>query len=312
MAIAAPAVVLESPRRVVDNGVPRGLVGRRPPLMIIQQTSDPMLVIRQTDHAILSGFFAREWGNDAFPRPEPFASFCLAAAEHDNGWQEWEMAPGVDPKSFSPYTFMSVPTDEHVLLYQRGIDRVVKSDLYAGLLVASHCMGLYDRAKATMPGYSAKYVKSQEQQHATDFVQRLRLQQLRLKVDLRNDPATKDLTDEKLITANIQRLAALDRLSLYFCLGADHDTTIEGVPMNESGEEADWELRSAGANEFTLDPYPFRREPLEFALLARRIPRRRYMDDADFQSVLSAAPFFQLKFTLRPGLGRNRAFAAGG
>jgi len=278
--------------------------------MIIQQTNDPMLVIRQTDHAILSGFFAREWGNDSFPRPEPFPSFCLAAAEHDNGWQEWEMAPGVDPKSFAPYTFMSVPTDEHVALYQRGIDRVVKSDLYAGLLVASHCMALYDRAKATMPGYSAKYVKAQEQHHANDFVQRLRLQQLRLKVDLRNDPATKAFTDEKLITANIQRLAVLDRLSLYFCLGADHDTTIEGVPMDDNGEEADWELRSAGGNEFTLDPYPFRREPLEFALLARRIPRRRYMDDVDLQTVLSAAPFFQLKFMLRPSMGRDRSFAA--
>jgi len=278
--------------------------------MIIQQTNDPMLVIRQTDHAILSGFFAREWGNDSFPRPEPFPSFCLAAAEHDNGWQEWEMAPGVDPKSFAPYTFMSVPTDEHVALYQRGIDRVVKTDLYAGLLVASHCMALYDRAKATMPGYSAKYVKAQEQHHANDFVQRLRLQQLRLKVDLRNDPATKAFTDEKLITANIQRLAVLDRLSLYFCLGADHDTTIEGVPMDDNGEEADWELRSAGGNEFTLDPYPFRREPLEFALLARRIPRRRYMDDVDLQTVLSAAPFFQLKFMLRPSMGRDRSFAA--
>ena len=103
--------------------------------MIVQQTNDPMLVIRQTDHAILAGFFAREWGNELFPRPEPFASFCLAAAEHDNGWQEWELAPGVDPKTFVPYSFMSVPTGEHVLLYQRGIDRVVKSDLYAGLLV---------------------------------------------------------------------------------------------------------------------------------------------------------------------------------
>jgi hypothetical protein len=303
-------VVLESTYRVGHNEAPRGLVGWHTEFMIVQQTSDPMLVIRQTDHAILSGFFAREWGNDLFPRPEPFSSFCLAAAEHDNGWQEWEMTPGVDPKSFAPYSFMSVPTDEHVSLYQRGIDRVVKSDLYAGLLVASHCMGLYDRAKATMPGYSAKYVKTQEQQHANDFVQRLRLQQLRLKVDLRNDPATKALTDEKLITANIQRLAALDRLSLYFCLGADHDTTIEGVPMNGNGEEADWELRAAGGNDFTLDPYPFRREPLEFALLARRIPRRRYMDDADLQTVLSAAPFFQLKFTLRPGMGRDRAFAA--
>jgi hypothetical protein len=278
--------------------------------MIIQQTNDPMVVIRQTDHAILCGFFARELGNDHFPRPEPFSSFCLAAAEHDNGWQEWEIAPSVDPKSFAPYSFMSVPTGEHVALYQRGIDRVVKTNLYAGLLVATHCMGLYDRAKATMPGYSAKYVKAQEQHHADDFVQRLRLQQLRLKVDLRNDPATKAFTDEKLITANIQRLAVLDRLSLYFCLGADHDTTIEGVPMDDNGDEADWELRSAGGNEFTLDPYPFRREPLEFALLARRIPRRRYMDDADLQTVLSAAPFFQLKFTVRPGLGRDRYFAA--
>lgn len=279
--------------------------------MIIQHSNDPMVMIRQTDHALLSGFFAREWGNELFVRPEPFAAFCMAAAEHDNGWQEWELAPGVDPKSFAPYNFMSVPTEEHVALYQRGIDRVVKSDLYAGLLVASHCMGLYDRAKATMPGYSAKYVKSTEQHHANDFIQRLRLQQLRLKVDLRNDPATKAFTDEKLITANVQRLAALDRLSLYFCLGADHDTTIEGVPMNDNGDEADWELRAVGGNQFTLDPYPFRREPLEFALLARRIPKRRYLDDGDLQHVLSGAPFFQMKFTLRPGMGKERSFAVG-
>jgi len=90
--------------------------------MILQQ-DDPMVVIRQTDHAFLAGFFAREWGNETFTRPEPFASFCLAAAEHDNGWQEWELAPGVDPKTFAPYSFMTVPTEEHVALYQRGIER---------------------------------------------------------------------------------------------------------------------------------------------------------------------------------------------
>jgi len=279
--------------------------------MIVQQNGDPMVVVRQTDHGVLSGFFAREWGNGSFAKPEPFSSFCLAAAEHDNGWLEWELAPGVDPKSFAPYTFMSVPTEEHVSLYQRGIDRVVKSDLYAGLLVAMHCSGLYDRARATMPGYSAKYVKSQEQHHANDFVQRLRLQQLRLKVDLRNDPAKKAFTDENHIKANAQRLDALDRLSLFFCLGPDHNTTIEGVPMDETGSETDWELRSAGGNEFTLDPYPFRRDPLEFAILARRIPKRRYLDDADLQSILSVAPFFQIKYSLRPGVGRERAFAVG-
>lgn len=277
--------------------------------MILQQ-SDPIIVIRQTDHAYLSGFFAREWGNEVFTRPEPFPSFCLAAAEHDNGWNEWELAPGVDPKTFFPYSFMTVPTDEHIFLYQRGIDRMVKADLYAGLLVVSHCIGLYDRARATIPGYSAKYVKSHEQHLANDFVQRLRLQQLRLKVDLRNNPATKPFTDEKLIKANAQRLEALDRLSLYFCMGSAEDSSIESVPVNDNGQEVDLEIRPAGQSQFTISPYPFRRDPLEFAILARRIPKRRYVEDMELQSVLAAAPFFNMRFTLRSRSAVNSTQAA--
>jgi hypothetical protein len=279
--------------------------------MILQTQNDPLVVIRQTDHAYLAGFFARELGNEAFAKPEPFASFCLAAAEHDNGWQEWELAPGVDPKTFAAYTFMTVPTEEHISLYQHGIERVVKADMYAGMLVAGHCMGLYDRAHATIPGYSAKYVKSAEQHHANDFLQRLRLQQLRLKVDLRGNAAMKPYTDEKLVKANQQRLDALDRLSLYFCLGAHNDTTIEGVPVNDEGGEVDWELRSLGSEEFSLAPYPFRRDPLEFAILARRIPKARYTDDVELQKALVAAPYFNLKFTLRSGAMSEQSYAAG-
>jgi len=140
---------------------------------------------------MLSGFFAHEWGNDLFQRPDLFESFCLAAREHDNGWCEWELAPEIDPKTRVPYTFMSVPTEEHVALYQRGLDRLAKVDRYAALLASLHCTGLYDRARATIPGYSAKYVKSTESQLVNEFLQRLKLQQLRLKVDLRTNPATK-------------------------------------------------------------------------------------------------------------------------
>jgi hypothetical protein len=278
---------------------------------VILQQGDPIILIRQTDHAFLSGFFAREWGNQFFSRPEPFSSFCLAAAEHDNGWQEWELNPGIDPKTFSPYSFMTVPTADHVALYQRGIDRIVKVDLYAGLVVASHCVGLYDRSHATIPGYSAKYVKSEEQHLANDFVQRLRLQELRLKVDLRNDPAMKPFTNEKLIKASTQRLEALDRLSLYFCMGTAEDASIEAVPVNDKGIEIDWEVRPAGPNQFTINPYPFRRDPLEFAILARRVPKRRYADDIDFQTVLAAAPFFNLRYTLRSRTAANTSFAIG-
>src|SRR5215467_11386737 len=120
------------------------------------QREPQLLLIRQTDHAFLAGFFAREWGNEQFSKPEPNGSFCLAAAEHDNGWTEWELKPELDSKTKLPYSFMSIPTAPHVTLYQRGIERLVKADHYAGLLTSMHASGLYDRARATMPGYSAK------------------------------------------------------------------------------------------------------------------------------------------------------------
>ncbi len=267
--------------------------------MIIQEQGDQLLLIRQTDHAFLAGFFAKEWGNEEFPRPEPFESFCLAAAEHDNGWSEWELQPTLDAKSRTPNTFMSIPTEEHIALYQRGIERLVKVDHYAALLVSMHCAGLYDRARATMPGYSAKYVKSTDSAMVTDFVQRLRLQQLRLKVDLRANPATKDLVVEDALKANFERLEALDRLSLHLCLNPQENCVIDAVPTDTNGDEADLDLRSEGGNVLTLAPYPFKRDVLEVSILARRIPKRMYVDDADFQKMLAQAQYFGIKFTLR-------------
>src|SRR5256885_9254573 len=174
--------------------------------MIIQEHGDHLILIRQTDHAVLSGYFARELGNEGCASPEPLESFQLAATEHDNGWNEWELQPRIDLVSFLPYSFMSLPTQEHIDLYRRGIERIVKVDRYAGLLVSLHCAGLYDKTRATIPGFSAKYVKAHEAPVVTDFLQILRLQQLRLKVDLRGDAATINFADEKWLQANAQRL----------------------------------------------------------------------------------------------------------
>ncbi len=209
--------------------------------MIIQEHGDHLILIRQTDHAVLSGYFARELGHEGFARPEPLESFQLAATEHDNGWNEWELQPRIDPVSFLPYSFMSLPTQEHIDLYQRGIERIVKVDRYAGLLVSLHCV---------------------------------------------------------------------DRLSLYFCLGPLEGATIDAVPADYQGTEVDWDLQPDGINGARLEPYPFRRDPLEISILARRIPKRRYADDLDLQKVLAQAPYFGQKFTLRAGDTRMNARVA--
>lgn len=266
--------------------------------MILQEQGDQLILIRQTDHAVLSGHFARAFGNKLFTRPEPFESFCLAAAEHDNGWNEWELLPEIDRKTYAPYNFMSIPTEEHIALYQRGIERLVRVDRYAGLLVSMHCSGLYDKTRATMPGFSAKYVRANESGLVTDFLQRLRLQQLRLKVDLRADPLAKDYSTDQILQANLQRLEALDRLSLYFCLAPLDGSTIDGVPMDASGQETDWDLTPEGSNIVSLRPYPFAKDPLPISILARRVPKRPYADENEFHKILAQAPYYAIKFTL--------------
>jgi Protein of unknown function (DUF3891) len=269
--------------------------------MILHTQDNEVMVIRQTDHALLSGFFARELGNNDFLKPEPFESLRLAAAEHDNGWREWEIHPEVDPATFLPYSFMSIPTEQHIALYQRGLERILKVDRYAALLVSMHCVGLYDKTRATMPGFSSKYVRGSEAPLVNDFIQRLRLQQLRLKVDLRAQESTKAYTEEKFLQANLQRLEALDRLSLYFCLPQMGDAAIESVPINYDGAEVDWELRRESPEILALSPYPFRREPLAVSILTRRVPKRHYSDGTDFQNTLAHAPYVPMKFTLKRG-----------
>jgi hypothetical protein len=87
--------------------------------------------------------------------------------------------------------------------------------------------------------------------------------------------------------------------------------TIDAVPANYQGAEVDWDLQPEDNNGATLEPYPFRRDPLEISILARRIPKRRYADDLDLQKALAQAPYFGQKFTLRAGGTKMRARVAG-
>jgi hypothetical protein len=260
---------------------------------------EQLLVIRQTDHAFLAAFFAREWGNEKFSKPQPNVSFCLAVAEHDNGWSDWELQPTLDSRAHLPYNFMSIPTETHIALYRIGIDRLVRVDHYAGLLAVMHASELYDRARATMPGYSAKYVKTNESQVVGDFVQQLRLQQLRLKADLRANPAMKPYAEELHLKANAARLEVMDRLSLHFCMNPEQDMLLDAVPVNDDGEETDMELHSEGAGVIAIFPYPFRRDPLSFSIMARRVPKKVYTSEQEFQNTLAAAQYFPLRFTMR-------------
>ncbi len=57
-------------------------------------------------------------------------------------------------------------------------------------------------------------------------------------------------------------------------------------------------MQPAGNTFVTLNPYPFQKDPLEISILARRVHKRPYADENEFQKILAQAPYFAMNFTL--------------
>lgn len=122
--------------------------------MIVAETATGYQFVSQPAHAALAGQFADHWGTDRFDRPDPFASLSLAAYAHDDGWYDYDRRPHLDAAG-KPVDFREMPPSTWIDLYDEGIDAVVASDTYAGLLVSMHGAGLRNQRYGLSPGWPA-------------------------------------------------------------------------------------------------------------------------------------------------------------
>lgn len=259
--------------------------------MIVSRVGDDFLLVRQTDHAALAGELARHWGRDPFRRPEPFAAVALAADRHDNGWQEWEERPRLNPATRVPYQFTELPVEEHLTLYLRGVDRVVAQDRYAGLLVNLHCTGLYNRRYGIDPSIPTRQFTPDEQRIIQDFRTRLEAQQRQLKAAL-------GLTDETTLWTNYKLLQIYDRLSLYLCMPPLRAGSLKPAPTAGGGPDVELTFRPRDEQAVVVTPYPFDSDPLPVRVPTRRIPGRPYDSDEQLREILDRAAFDTRALTL--------------
>lgn len=242
--------------------------------MIVREEEKAIVLIGQPDHARICGVMARAWGREPFARVEPLEPVALAAAEHDNGWADWEAAPRLNPETGRPYTYSDIPIEPHLEIYRRGIARMVERDPYAGLLVSLHGTLLYSRFRSGQPG-------------AGEFLDEQIATQYRLIDTLCADPAlAKGCVPERLKT-NRDLVFAWDTLSLIFCLDHAFVDRIE-VPTDYAGARAEGTLRRAGRR-WILDPYPFTKSPLVFRVPARRLVGMRFEDEPAFRRAFAEA-----------------------
>ncbi len=220
--------------------------------VIVRDGGHDWQVVLQTDHAGLSGNFARAWA-DPGPRHD---SLTLAAERHDDGWAVWEQAPMVEPETGRPLNFLDVGVPAHLAFYRACIAAVSEQDPYSGLLVSMHGAGIYQQRYGRDPGLSITQAEA-HRQLVDAFVDEQEAGY--------SERIARTGVDEEQRWRDYELLQLYDRLSLYFCM--------RDVERGEDAELQGYRLEPVAPWRIRMQPFPFRGEPARFSLVRRVVPK---------------------------------------
>lgn len=246
--------------------------------MIVCDLGDRWQIVMQTDHADLSGDFARRWKQ----RSDRADSLAIAAERHDDGWAVWEQAPMCDPETGKPVNFLDVGVLSHLAFYRAGIAAVTEQDPYAGLLVSMHGAGIYRGRYGLQPELGLT-----QAEQAPEQVEAFVAEQ---EGDFQARDAEAGVTAEQR-RRDYELLQIYDRMSLLFCM---NDALAPSA--NEFGG---YRFRPDGAGTISIDPFPFEGEQ-RFSLLRRVLPKTDWREGNEFRKDLLGTEPERTSLTVRP------------
>lgn len=220
--------------------------------MIVRHARDEIQFITQPDHARLA---ARVMAYCVALRAEPRRDAILQAIQrHDDGWQEEDQAPHVDPRSGEVLDFIHAPLTVRQGVWPRSVEKL-SAEPWAAALVAQHSVFVYSRYRAD-PTWSAFFG---------------RMETLR---DALVDRSGLTLTT---LEADYEYLRHADLISLVFCTGT-----------SETSEFAQWRIQPSEAG-VIIAPDPFAGVTVPLEIEARTLPARRFSSsDAAWEALRSA------------------------
>ncbi|SFI89100.1 DUF3891 family protein [Thermoflavimicrobium dichotomicum] len=133
--------------------------------MIVRPKDDHFVLIKQHDHALVSGKFAVYW-REAIT---PLAATVFAISYHDVGWMKLDETFLWDEKTDQPTDFLHYPLKEKIEAYKEGISKVGAKEPYAGYLCSKHYASFFQRDLTDL----GKKFYEEEQERQCLFKQRL-------------------------------------------------------------------------------------------------------------------------------------------
>ena len=203
------------------------------PRVIVRDKPDSYVLVKQHDHALASGEFAKYWAS----KPRPLESTLYAIAHHDVAWQGPDARVRWNEETGRPYSFVDYPPEPKVRAYNEGLGWLEERDPYAACLCSLHYETLVRR-----------FGRSEAEERFADAESR------------RQEKLRGGLSEEELenLDYNLRLLRLCDGLSLFVCLnepGDDDDPPPYPGGFEFLGERLKpiWEDRRT----LRLDPNPF-------------------------------------------------------
>jgi hypothetical protein len=276
--------------------------------MIVAETDSEYRFVTQLEHAAQVGQFAHRWGNDTFAAPTPKPPVAMAAALHDAGWADYDLAPHL--VDGAPAGFLDTTPEEWAAFYDHGIEAVTERDRYAGLLCAMHGAGVRRGRYGTSDAHEvaeafAGFVDAQEARQralvdhlVADDHDAAHVTATDREV-LQDLHAGRDPDGESGVFRNYRLLQVWDRLSLYCCDAVAHEAaTIGAVPVTPGVPDGDLSVVPVDGTTFALDPFPFDESPVSTRVRTRTVPRDAFApdDDAALVRAYHAVPVDTVRF----------------
>ena len=224
--------------------------------MIVNDSVRPALLFTQPDHAALAATIMRGWQSGGLPESPRHVAVMLAIQAHDNGWQEVDAEPCLDPVTGRVLDFVLVPEDVRHAVWRRGVARL-EGEPYAAALVAQHAIHIYRRMRQ-QPGWRQFFV---EMTAARD----------------------KHLLAAHETIETLQREYAFLRLadlaSLAFC----------GVETDGQAQEMGYEIHLQGRR-LVVSPDPYAGATISLEITARELDLAAFASPADARLAWQSAP----------------------
>jgi hypothetical protein len=234
------------------------------------------LLISQVDHAHVSGELTRHW-NKRFSK-----EVVEGISHHDDGWAGWEAAPKINPTVGGPYSFLEMPLEESLVIWDGSIAAAQQVGPLAGFIVAGHFYNLLNESEQAGHPAAVAWLAAKRKSRTAWLDEWVRL--------------SSDHTMEDAKRAQDQLLTA-DLFSLWMCcdapVGGEAGDVLQRSPMKPRLDQLldQFKFSSVGFGRrrptlenplealawiVGLEPWPFDANPLSLVVMGESAPVAKY------------------------------------